>query len=470
MSVIKGIMVPHPPMIVPAVGKGSEKTIELTSGSYEKAADFIVEADPETIVISSPHATMYSDYFHISPGKHSAGSFAGFGAPQEKYSIDYDEEMVSLIAKLAEEEEFPAGVDGECDPLLDHGVMVPLYFIKKAYEKAGKEMNCRFVRVGLSGLSFPEHYRLGKMIAEAADKLERRVAFVASGDLSHKLQENGPYGLAPEGPVYDSKIMDVMGRAGFDELLEFDGRLCDRAAECGHRSFIIMAGALDGMAVKQEKLSHEDVTGVGYGVCTYEVTAPDASRKFLDVYKEKQAKKIEKLRSGEDYYLVLARTALEYYVLTGIVLEIPSDVPEEMLERKAGAFVSLHKNGELRGCIGTTGPTRESLADEIIHNAVSAGIHDPRFSPVSRSELLDLEYNVDVLSDPEPVSSADELDPKKYGVIVSKEGRRGLLLPDLPGIDTVEEQLDIAKRKAGISPMETGVKLERFTVERHGAE
>ena len=121
-------------------------------------------------------------------------------------------------------------------------------------------------------------------------------------------------------------------------------------------------------------------------------------------------------------------------------------------------------------CIGTTGPTRDSLADEIIHNAVSAGIHDPRFSPVRKSELLDLEYNVDVLSDPEPVASPDELDPKKYGVIVSKEGRRGLLLPDLPGIDTVEEQLDIAKRKAGISPMEAGVKLERFTVERHGAE
>jgi len=166
----------------------------------------------------------------------------------------------------------------------------------------------------------------------------------------------------------------------------------------------------------------------------------------------------------DDIYVELARRAVEEYVRHRRRLRPPEELPAE-LRRRAGVFVSLKKRGELRGCIGTFLPTEENLAEEIITNAIKSATMDFRFPPVSPSELAELEYSVDVLSPPEP-TTVEGLDPKKYGVIVESGGRRGLLLPDLEGVDTVEEQLEIARRKAGIAPDEP-VQLYRFTVERH---
>ena len=144
------------------------------------------------------------------------------------------------------------------------------------------------------------------------------------------------------------------------------------------------------------------------------------------------------------------------------------DLPAELLSARAGAFVSLKKDGELRGCIGTIAPVQDNLAEEICANAISAGRHDPRFPPVTAGELDELVYDVDVLSAPEPVESADQLDPKRYGVIVSTaDGRRGLLLPDLDGVDTVSEQLRIAAGKGHIDLRRDDCTLERFEVVRH---
>ena len=261
MSVVGAFMVPHPPMIVPEIGQGSEKQILRTIRAYEQVAREIASLRPETIIITSPHATMYSDYFHISPGQRARGSFADFRAPQVSFEEEYDEELTDGICLLAAERGFPAGTLGERNSRLDHGTMVPLWFIRQKYD------GFRIVRIGLSGLSLKEHYAFGMMIREAVEAADRNAVFVASGDLSHKLQKYGPYGFAPEGPVYDERIMDVCARGSFGELFSFDEAFCEKAAECGHRSFVIMAGALDGMAVKAKALSHEDVTGVGYGIC-----------------------------------------------------------------------------------------------------------------------------------------------------------------------------------------------------------
>ena len=147
-------------------------------------------------------------------------------------------------------------------------------------------------------------------------------------------------------------------------------------------------------------------------------------------------------------------------------MSLPGDVPETMTATRAGAFVTLKKNGDLRGCIGTTAPTQDNLAMEIIANAVSAGLHDPRFPSVSEKELSELTVGVDVLGTPETIDSEEELDPDRYGVIVRKGSRSGLLLPDLEGIDTPRKQIGIALRKAGISPRES-YELMRFKVTRH---
>ncbi len=161
----------------------------------------------------------------------------------------------------------------------------------------------------------------------------------------------------------------------------------------------------------------------------------------------------------------LARHTITAYIRTGEKIPPPEPLPAEMQQR-AGAFVSLHAHGDLRGCIGTIEPTQPNLASEVIHNAIMAATQDPRFPPVGPGELADLEISVDVLTPPEAVASEAELDPKVYGVIVRSGLRRGLLLPDLDGVDTVACQVDIARRKAGISPHER-VQLQRFRVERH---
>lgn len=448
MGIAATYIVPHPPLIIPAVGRGGEKKIIETENAYDRVGKHIAEIAPDTIVIISPHSVMYSDYFHISPGSGSTGDFGRFGAPEESFDERYDKEFVESLDHLFEKEGFPAGTSGQKDRDLDHGTMVPLYFIRKFY-KGGK-----IIRVGLSGLPLDVHYRLGTYIKQVAEELGRNTVVVASGDLSHKLKESGPYGFNPAGPEYDKRIMDVASRAAFSEMLDFDEDFLDRAAECGHRSFVIMAGTLDGVDVKAEVLSHQDVTGVGYGVCIFELEGKRRSRE-------------------SSAYVRLARTAIERFVRTGKRLELPElsegllkDLPEEATRERAGAFVSVHRNGMLRGCIGTIGPAQNSIAEEIISNAISAVSRDPRFEKVSEDELSGLEIKVDILGNPEEIEGSDQLDVKRYGVIVTSGYKRGLLLPDLEGVDTVEYQIDIARRKGGISPDEE-YRLQRFEVVRY---
>ncbi|MDO5519717.1 MAG: AmmeMemoRadiSam system protein A [bacterium] len=463
MGVIAAYMVPHPPIILPEIGKGEEQKINQTLQSYQAVGKEIADLKPDVIVISSPHSILYADYFHISPGAKAYGDFGQFRTPQVTIEADYDEEFVSHLSGKAYLEGIQAGTMGERQKELDHGTMVPLYFIKQAMQ--GK-IDTKIVRIGLSGLPLSEHYRLGMLIKQTAEELDRRLVYIGSGDLSHRLLEEGPYGYQKEGPEYDKKIMDVMGNADFLKLFTFPETFCDKAGECGHRSFVIMAGVLDGLALETKKLSYEGPFGVGYGICSYHVTGTDENRHFLAQYEENREQELEELRKKEDAYVKLARASLEHYVVTGEELPLPKNLSEEMLDQEAGVFVSVKKEGALRGCIGTIAPVQENIAKEIIANAISAAVNDPRFDPIEKNELKDLVISVDVLGSPEPITSKEELDVKRYGVIVTKGYKRGLLLPNLDGIDTPEEQISIAKQKAGIQEEEQ-VNLERFEVVRH---
>lgn len=460
MGISAGFMVPHPPIIIPEVGGGEEKKMQRTIDSYQKAAEMIGRLQPETIVLLSPHQTLYADYFHISPGQGAKGDFGQFRAGQVFMEVSYDTEFVRALCGIAQETGLQAGTLGERERKLDHGTMVPLYFVNQYWT------DYRLVRIGLSGLSLTAHYRLGQCIREAAQTLGRNTVVIASGDLSHKLKEEGPYGYQEEGPVYDGRIMDVMGRGAFGELLEFSEDFCEKAAECGHRSFTIMAGAFDRTGVEAERLSYEGPFGVGYGVCTFLPCGHDGTRNFLEQYEEKERAALLAGREQEDSYVRLARYTVEAFVKTGSVPEMPADLPEELYHSRAGAFVSLKEDGRLRGCIGTIRAVRESLAEEIMHNAVSACSEDPRFSPVEEWEVERLTISVDVLGETEKIFSPEELDVTRYGVIVTRGTRRGLLLPNLEGVDTIEQQIAIAKQKAGIKDYEN-VELERFEVIRH---
>ena len=192
----------------------------------------------------------------------------------------------------------------------------------------------------------------------------------------------------------------------------------------------------------------------------------DTAALFGTAYVQQALERMKRQRETEDAYVRLARRTIETYVRTGKVPERPDHLPDEMYRQRAGVFVSIKKDGRLRGCIGTIQPVQESLAEEIVSNAVSASTRDPRFAPIEAGELERLTISVDVLGERERINSMEELDVKRYGVIVTKGHRRGLLLPNLDGVDTVAEQVAIAREKAGIKEQET-VELERFEVVRH---
>ena len=461
MPMLGAILTPHPPVLLPEVGRGREQEIGATGRAMAAAAEEVARWKPDVLIVASPHTILYGDYFHISPGSGAAGDMSAFGAPQVRVEVRYDIPLRKEIVSRAQAAGLEAGTLGQRDPSLDHGVLIPLYFLRKA------GVSCPIVRLGLSGFSPLAHYRLGQCVAQAVEAVGRRAVFVASGDLSHKLKTDGPYGFAPEGPVFDDAVTQAMASGDFLRFLTMDPSLCERAAECGLRSFQMMAGALDGLAVAPRLLSHEGTFGVGYAVALFSVTGRDESRRFAAACEQAQRDRLHQRRANEDPWVQLARLSLETSVRTGKRLDrLPDGLPQALTGQAAGAFVSLHINGRLRGCIGTIAPTQENVAWEIVCNAVSACSRDPRFPPVGADELDALEYSVDVLGRPEAVDSPDQLDPRQYGVIVSCGQRRGLLLPDLDGVDTVEEQLDIARQKGGIHAGEP-YQIQRFKVVRH---
>lgn len=466
-GIISSYIFPHPPIIVPEVGKGNEIKASATISAVKKAAETIGDEKPDTIIITTPHAPVFQDYIYISFSPVLAGDFGRFGSRHPRLEFTNNTDMAERIAKQANREGISCGGLEEnivrryrLSTELDHGALVPLYFI-------AKQTDCfKLVHISISGLPLIEQYKFGMCIKRAVLETNERVVFIASGDMSHRLSHDGPYGYSEKGKEFDELVVRSVKSADVERLLSLDKNFCESAGECGLRSFIIMFGALDGCKLEPEVLSYEGPFGIGYMVARIGIDGHDAGRQVIEKVEKKIAKHIEDLRTGESVYVKLARLALETYVREGRIISVPDGLPGEMLEKRAGAFVSLKKYGQLRGCIGTTAPTRKNLAEEIIHNAISAGTRDPRFDGVEPNELDKLVYSVDVLKEPEAIKSIEELDVKKYGVIVRSGYRSGLLLPDLEGVDTPEKQVSIALQKAGIRPDENYT-MERFEVVRY---
>jgi len=464
MGIVSCYLMPHPAIMIEDVGGRETQKVISSVKAADTVAREIKELAPDTIVIISPHGPVFYDALCIYdfPLK---GSLADFRAPQIKMEFVRDDDLKAELLKRAENRRIPVTTSGKASFLgfgsrkqLDHGVTVPMYFVTRHFT------NFKLLPIAYGFLPFEDLYAFGKLIQESADALGKNVAVIASGDLSHRLTPGAPAGYDPNGEIFDEKLVEILKAFDIKALLDLKPSLIERAGECGLRSIWTMAGALDGYRVNSEVLSYEGPFGVGYCIARFKPESQGQS--LLQELYQIRSDQINDRRSKEDPYVRLARHTLEAYVREGRIPKLPEDLPEEMLSSRAGVFVSIKKHGQLRGCIGTYLPTCKNIAEEIQRNAVAAGCQDPRFYPVGPEELDDLEYSVDVLTKPEPVNSIDELDPKRYGVIVRKGTRSGLLLPDLEGVDSVEEQLRIVLSKAGIRPDEK-YQIERFEVIRH---
>jgi len=314
----------------------------------------------------------------------------------------------------------------------EHSIEIQLPFLQHF------KPDVKLVPIILSYAGGDVYKEIGRAIAKAIKELNREAVIVASSDMTH-------YEPQDSARDKDYQAIEAMLDLDEDELLkrvrEFNITMCGYAPAV---SVICAAKELDAQGTELVKyMTSGDTTGdyssvVGYAGLIIKRMSP---------------------------LVKLARETVETYVKQGKTPELPKELTPEMKE-KAGVFVSIHKRGDLRGCIGTFEPTTNNVAEEIVINAISSATRDPRFPPIAPNELKDLDYSVDVLTSPEPIGSQEQLDPKKYGVIVQAGWRRGLLLPDLEGVDSVEQQISICRQKAGIAPNEP-IKLYRFQVKRY---
>lgn len=463
---LKGFyLLPHPPIVIPEIGKGQEKKISNTGDGFHVIGKEIAKKAPDTIILVTPHGVMFKDAISLSYENEISGDLKNFGASGISMKLQINKPLTSKIYELAYEDHIPVVMATNSllnkyntSIYLDHGTMVPLYFIDKYYK------DYKLVHITYAPLGDINLYKFGMYINKAVEESGEEAVFIASGDLSHKLKEEGPYGYSPFGEKFDGEFLKNLKNGDVKDIFNMDRENIANAAECGRNSVLTLLGALDKSKFNGELLSYEGTFRVGYGVMRFNVLSEDTSKlKQLELL---QSHALEKRKEESNPYVRLARESVEFYLNKGRVLKkIPYYITDEMINVKRGVFVSLKKYGDLRGCIGTIFPAADNVAEEIMRNAVGAAFNDPRFYEVKKEELLDIVFSVDILTEPEP-SCKEELDPEQYGVIVRKGRKTGLLLPNLEGVDTVEKQLLIALEKAGIKSDEE-YKIERFKVVRY---
>ncbi|HMP82678.1 MAG TPA: class III extradiol ring-cleavage dioxygenase family protein [Verrucomicrobiota bacterium] len=451
-QVIMAVLMPHAPVLVPDVG--GERGIRASASIHAMrvAARRVNSTGPDTVIVISPHTPRRHGTFAVWSGERIHGSLAQFGA--EGCAVDFPND--NALAEAIVREAGSRGVktwwlEGE---ELDHGATVPLWHLGDA-GWSGPAV--------VIGLNFPGEHglrELGESITAAARRVGRRVAVVASGDMSHRLQHGAPAGFHPRAKDFDRVFIERLREGDYGGLLEIDPELQELAAEDAVDSTVVAAAAVNWNAAGHQVLGYEGPFGVGYGVAIlHERTSgtPRAAAASAD----------EDIASCEAWNELpgLARRSVES-AFAGY--DRRSRVQSRDKPSAAhGVFVTIRgPGGKLRGCVGTLTPRCEDTASETWRVARCAAFNDQRFPPVKRGELEHLNFEVSVVFPLETVASESELDPARYGVVVSAgDGRQGALLPDIEGVGTVDEQLRIARRKAGIDESEP-VQLQRFVVKR----
>lgn len=462
MGILASFLLPHPNSLVDRkmMVEEDNKLVETTR-AYRTIAKRIAVLEPDTIIFLTPHGQSYLDYFQIAGGESATCSYGKSRGYRGTFQLKYDVDLIKKIEEVAKREKIPTGTSGSAEEEIDHGTLIPLYFIRQYYRDFSA------IRLSFSGLPFPAHYSLGKAIQEASETLGRNVVVVASGDMSHVLDKNGYYGYHDDGLKYDRRIKKILEDADFGELFKIPPDVIKNSEQCSYRVLLIMAGTLDKQDVNSMVLSYEKSRGVGYMCASFDVTGLNEERNFGEEFLEASAKEtiIKSVRS--DRYATLAREAIETYVREHRVMEFDAKRYPRLARNKMGCFVTIKETGVIRGCLGSVYPMKKNLGIEIIFTAISAATKDKRFPPLTEEDLKHIEVTVDFVSPPIPILSVLDLDPFKYGVMVEGNDGVAVMLPNIPGIKTAEEQLHVCKKKARIAFDDDDFQLYRFAVEHH---
>jgi len=431
-------LLPHAPIIVPAVAGSRAPAVAATTAAARQLAREVLTHDPQAVVITAPHGLRHPSAATLQIAPNVTGSLGDFGADEVAVSLPVDRELASAFEEAAHDLDIP--VHSRDARRLEYSTVVPLSFLCEA----GWDGPTVVVSLPYPGTGDP--VALGRALAAAARRLGRHLLVLASGDMSHRLTRDAPAGFDPEGRLFDEEVAGLLRSGHLRDLLTLDPHRVERAGEDCVDSLLFAAATFDFAPVGPRLLSYEGPFGVGYGVALLTGAAVAATR----------ARDLPEL----------ARQAIQTYVGERRVTHPPPDLAPEVHDRAALFVTLLTPAGELRGCIGSLEPATENLATETIDRAIAAATADPRFAPVTAGEVPGLTIEVSILTPPEPVDSIDALDPRHYGVVVEDGGRRGVLLPALAGIDDADRQVAVARRKAGIPPGQP-VRLSRFEVVKY---
>ena len=449
-GVVCAVLMPHAPILVSEVGGRRGCAAVATCRAMRAAALCVTSHKPDTIVIISPHAPARPGAFGLWAEDPIKGTFELFNAPQSGVRMPLDhplERAIKVQATLRDLRTWP--IRGYP---LDHGALVPLWFL----DEVGWDGPA--VVIGLSDVNAEGLEALGNAVADAARSLSRRVAIIASGDLSHCLSADAPCGFHPRARQFDETFIRMVDAGSYRKIEGIDPVLRGLAAEDAVDSTLVAAAAVSWNNASHRLLNYEGPFGVGYGVAILYEDSPGASGDLRDI-----ASVTRRERPGATLPTI-ARRSVESALSENH--EVPPLVLGEYLQSKHGVFVTIRQlAGAVRGCMGTIDPIAPNIVSETWRNARLAAFRDNRFSPVAQNEMSELVFEVSVLHELEPVSSIAELNPRHYGVVVSaSDGRRGTLLPGIPEIVTSDEQVQIAKAKGGIGADEP-VTMQRFRVD-----
>lgn len=508
MAWIWGALMPHPPLVIPEVGQGREQEAALTLAGIKNLVANLVKSTsaesgthsdgvPDYLLVLSPHQPYAPHALFMNAAPHLHGSMAPFRAPSVACSLTTPIDKLNALAVHLGRHGIATALGEAPDLTRDHGSLVPLVYLARSFPE---QRLPPVIVASPIGLTPEKAYALGKALTLFEDG--KRWALLASGDLSHRLTPEAPSGYNPAGRIFDEAVVHALKEGRPDPLMALPAKTLDGAGECGLRSVMVLLGLAGGPL---EVFSYEGPFGVGYCTALWKPgtphrqsapsgagqspsgagqqppsgtaaagtsAAPSASSPPTAAPEHHEALAPRRSNRGAQAYPELARHVVQRYLsgsrenaVHDAISDIGPDAP--LWHEAAGCFVSIKTlRGDLRGCMGTIGPTQANLGREIMHNAITAATHDPRFPPMTKDELDGVVFSVDVLGPPEPVQGLDELDPEEWGVIVTKDGRRGLLLPALEGVTSVEQQLGIAAQKAGL-PTWKGAEIQRFRVTRY---
>ena len=425
-GIVAGALTAHPPILLPEVGGAESQRVQATAHAMQELDAILVAAPATLAIVISPHSPSSMTSLPVRRATRVGGDLARFRAPQVRIEADVDLDLASKL--VADGQRAGFALTWAEDSELDHGVVVPLHLLPRTM----KSKHCVFL--GVSGWPLQRFLAFGGWLQQWLQ--HRGAILIASGDLSHRLTPDAPYGFRPEGPVFDRLVIDALRGHDWQRIEGVDPDLVEEAGECGLRPLAILLGAARAAGLTSQVLSYEGPFGVGYPVVAF-----TGARVVLDI---------------QD----LGRRAIETYLRSHQLIEPPEPIPMEW-QAPSAAFVTLRKNGAMRGCVGSTRPTEATAAHELIRYAIASAVRDPRFHPVRLDEVPLLSIRVQLLDPAEPLTDITRIDPKTDGIIVRSGDRQALLLPGIEEIVTPEQQLRAACQKAGID-RHAALQVERF--------